>query len=313
MKICADCGKELEKGVDTCTCIAELDNQIIKNPVLELVQQIVRTKLFLFAIIAFTVAVVCGFVVDWMTWAEDSYNLIDTDMWHYLLSVITNTISHIGINGGNSMLFLGMILFPVDGAALVSIILSVILVVGMWVIYFTINDCVNYKINPLGFKMVEIVIIIFAIFTCFNMISNFGTLSMGILLFVAGIFEQGFVVFKAINSEILLLGFVFLISLLWQIAVALVYSNMYGLVNSIRTSVEKRTITTMRSIWVIIVLSIGFLSIVLNIVSSFVISEYPSILLISNIISASATILFGFFLLFVRDRINSFVENHRSV
>lgn len=313
MKICAECGKELEKNIDTCTCAVEFDSKITPNPVLEMVQQIVRTKLYLLATIVFTVAVVLGFVADWVTWAGDLLNLLEEDTEYYFLGVITNIISRIGVYSGNATLLIGAMLSSGEATLIISAIPSIVLAVGMWIIYFSVNDCINYKIKPLGFKMVETILIIFAIFTCLNMAGNVAFFGVGLMALIVEIFTGNFEVFKGIDSEILFTGFVLFVSLLFQIAVARFYSNMYGLVNSIRTSVEKRTVNTMRPTWGIVALAIGGLSIILSIASSFIINKYPSNMLIPNIVSASATILFGLFLLSVRTKMNSFVEIHRSV
>lgn len=310
MKICAECGRELDKSVETCSCVAEIDRPIIPNAVLKMIQQIVKTKLYLFLAIVFTFAVILGFTVDWIVWAEDLINLFEKDTGNYFLGVVTNIFSHIGINGGNSMLIVDAMFS--EGVVL-GAIPSALLAIGMWVVYFTVNDCINYEINPCGFKMAEAALLIFAIFTCFNMLANIGVIGMSFIVLITGIFEGNFALFKEMAWGIWFGGIVLFVSLLCQVAVAAFYSNVYGLINSMRTSVAKRTVSTVCPIWGMVALCFGAVSIILNIVSSFILDIYPSGMLIPNIVSACATILFGFFWLSVRHKINDFVEKQMSV
>lgn len=299
MKICIDCGKILEDNTEACECAQVIKNKALHNPVLEIVRQSVKSKLFLWAMIIYTIAVVINMFNDWFYLLDNSIYFGTLDFCYYNLADI---FSRIGVNDGKGMLIL---FFGCTGvfSGLASAIPSILLVVGAWLAYGFVKEEDNHSAKPNGFSLVEKTLILFAGFAFWGAL---------LTLFAATLFFSSSLVEFSGWKDIVALVYL-LISPFLQIAVAMLYTNTYRMVKNIRASIEKRVVTEIRPICGKMAIVFGCLSIVFTIISSAVIFQYPFDILISNFISAIPTILFGVFLLIFCSSINNFIKTKADI
>lgn len=306
MKICADCGRKLEKGVATCGCMVDTENKIVPNPVLEIVERAINTRLFLFALITFTVAVVLNLIGTFfpveLTGSLDVLELAGDGSLS--LMSINNIISKAGINTGYLWVTGALTAFDsLELCAFTCTVPSLVLVIGIWVIYHSVKSSVNFKVNNIGFKIVGTMLIIFASIIALNLMDILGGIQYYIFFAIIEASFDGFIAF----------AFAIIIGGLCFVALSLFYAKAGENVYSVGSSIEKRVIRTFSPALEIATMAFGGISAVFTFVSIFTETEYSVCFIVFNVItkftSSFATILFGLLLRSLREQINSFVEN----
>ena len=86
IKICIDCGKKFENDMEVCECAQLMKNKALHNPVLDIVRQSIKTKLFLSAMIIYTIAVAINMFNDWFQLFGNSINFGTLDFCFYNLA-----------------------------------------------------------------------------------------------------------------------------------------------------------------------------------------------------------------------------------
>lgn len=275
----------------------EKENELA-NPALEIIKKCVNSKIFLVAIVAFTVAVILN-IINLFVYSEFSvaqfFNIFLIDVY-----------SRLGINiEFFSYELLGILSFIFDD--IFSVIPSVVLAVGMWNTYFSLQGKPDCDVKMVGIKTIRVMMIVFMVFAWWALIVSVVNVVVLSLYFGNGQFTVE--ALKMLFQELL----PFYLSVIFIIVYYFVLFNFLGGVKQmIKTGVVDKKIALFIPVATI---ALGAVSVCLTLYYGYneIVVPYGDIadsllLILINLISALATFSFGKIMLSFRKSVNDLIN-----
>lgn len=275
MELCNNCEKEIETT----------------NPVWEIIKKCAKTKLFLFAIIAFTIAVILN-VVNFFVHSD----IFGGMFW--------NIFTRVGIN---TELFPDMFFWYFFHIIIkiLGVIAPIVLAIGIWITYFSVKNKSVCQVKLTGIKLVRIMMMVFMVFSCVALLQSVITfLAFGSL-------------FDGLYGENLLMSLVLILIFGAGIVLMIVYYlKLFKFVGSVKLMVETGVATQIPRFIFLASIVFGCISVIYTLSSGVLqlgtrLGDVRLAIAI-NLISALATILFGIFLLSFGERINDLVKKQNK-
>lgn len=317
MKYCQNCGKQLDDNASFCIeCGGNAMEQggysapadysdvrlLSPNTVLNTVRECAKSKLFLVAIILYTITIVMSFVTS-------IYNINNT---YEMMDMYTD------IMGGNS--FSSEIMSsPSYGVGniigvIIGMVPAVLIAIGMWITYASAAG-ENDRMTTAGLTIIKVVAIIYLVLMCIAAVLMVLVLALMLIFFEAMDFDELFGIWNdygmssgeaAMAQSIFIVVFAILFIMIIAVLAFSIfyYAKIIKTVNVIKSTVQTGTVTGKISVFVAVMAIIIGGCIGLSGLSSLLLGQF--LLAITSILSALVQIFLGVVLFSYRNKIRVF-------